>query len=83
MKKHILYNFSFYIHKNINIQKIYEIKKILTFKLIFQYQEIRENYISILKRGWVRGEYIHPHTQLKKLGIPIPIPSQCGNSSSK
>ena len=27
MKKHILYNFSFYIHKNINIQNIYKIKK--------------------------------------------------------
>jgi len=37
IKKHILYNFSFYIYKNINIQKNYEIKKILIFKLIFQY----------------------------------------------
>jgi len=53
MKKHILYNFFFYIHKNINIQKIYEMKKILTIKLIFHYlifhyQEIRENYLFIL-----------------------------------
>jgi len=28
MKKHILYNFSFYIHKNINIQKLMRWKEI-------------------------------------------------------
>jgi len=26
-KKHIVHDFSFYIHKEINIQKIYEMKK--------------------------------------------------------
>jgi len=27
--------------------------------------------------------YVHPHTQLKKSGFSIPIPSQCGDSPSK
>jgi len=50
MKIHIVYNFFFYIHKKINIQKIYQMKKILTIKLIFNYQEIKENYLFYLKR---------------------------------
>jgi len=49
MKKHIIYNFSFYINKNINIQKTNDMKKILIIKLIFHYQQIKENYLFILK----------------------------------
>jgi len=37
---------------------------------------------TVLWRG-----YVHPHTQLKNRGFPIPIlipiPSQCGDSPSK
>jgi len=35
--------------------------------------------------GQVQGKYVHPHphSQLKKLGIPILIPSQCRDSLLK
>jgi len=42
MKKHIVHNFSFYIHKK--IYKKPHKKKKLYIKLIFSYQEKRESY---------------------------------------
>ena len=47
MKKHIVHNFSFYIHKKINIQKTHKMKKKLNIKLIFSYQEKGESYFFL------------------------------------
>jgi len=41
MKKPIIHNFSFYVHKKI-YRKTHEIKKILNIKLIFHYQDTIE-----------------------------------------
>jgi len=52
MKKHMVHNFSFYIHKK-NIQNTHKMKKKLNIKLIFFYQEKGESYLFILKEdGW-------------------------------
>ena len=50
MKKPIVYNFSFYSHKKINIQKIHKMNKKINIKLIFSYQEEGYNYLFYLKR---------------------------------
>jgi len=52
MKKHIVHNFSFYIHKKINIQKTHEKK--LNIKLIFSSQEKGESSLFYLERGQMR-----------------------------
>jgi len=39
MRKHIIHNFSFYIHKKLNIQKIQKMKKKLNITLIFTYEK--------------------------------------------
>ena len=44
MKKHIVHNFSFYIHKKKIYKKIHKMKKKLNVKLIFSYQEKGESY---------------------------------------
>jgi len=55
MKKHMVHNFSFYIHKK-NIQNTHKMKKKLNIKLIFFYQEKGESYLFYLKRGRMRSK---------------------------
>jgi len=54
MKKHIVHNFSFYIHKKINIQKTHKMKKKTKYQTyIFLSREGRELLFFILKK-WKR-----------------------------